>query len=392
MSDILSHDNVTAKLEEEIKQLKLANKEWLASSKHQSKYEESQLRFKTVFESSRLGNKILDSDLNILEVNQAMVSLLGYDSKEDLIGSPILKFVPEDCQENWRKLQKKLWEKTSPSFSLETCLVKKNGEVVWCQVTSILFQDSGTTLGYTIIEDITEQRNLRLHKEEFISVASHELKTPLTSLKAGLQLISAKIRKGDIITENIVKIFKAVEVSATKLNYLFEDLLNTSKIEQGELVLNEVKFNAFELAENCCSHLRLVGEFKIKYDIDRSVELFADEQKINQVLVNLVNNAVKYAPESKEILIRIKSSGDTATISVTDYGKGIPKENLDQLFNRYYQVTKNGNHSSGLGLGLYISAEIIRRHKGKIGVDSKLGKGSTFWFTVPLWNNERISN
>lgn len=392
MSDNQSLKAVIARLEEENKQLKLRNKELSISSRLESEYQESQERFKTVFECSRLGNKILNSDLKILQVNPALVRMLGYDSKEDLLGNQILDFVPNDCQESWIRLQKQLWRKSTPSFSLETCLIRKDGEVLWCHVTSILFLDNGETLGYTIIEDVTAQRDLRLQKEEFISVASHELKTPLTSLKAGLQVLSRSVKKDNTITAMAAKIFSSVEANAEKLHHLVNDLLSTSKLEQGELVLNKVKFNALELVENCCTHIRLAGEYQIKYDIDKSIELFADEQKIDQVLVNLVNNAVKYAPESKEILVRIKSLGDTATISVIDYGKGIPSEDVDKLFDRYFQVSKNGNHSSGLGLGLYISAEIIRRHKGKIGVDSEVGKGSTFWFTVPLWNDERISN
>lgn len=204
--------------------------------------------------------------------------------------------------------------------------------------------------------------------------------------------MSRLVKNDEIITERIIKIFNSVEVNAAKLHNLVKDLLDISKLEQGELVLNKVRFNALDLVENCCTHIRLAGDYEIKHDIDKSLELFADEHKIDQVLINLVNNAVKYAPESKEILIRIKSLGDTARVSVIDYGKGIPKESLDKIFARYYQVTKNGNNSSGLGLGLYISAEIIRRHNGEIGVESELGKGSTFWFTVPVWNNSQISN
>lgn len=379
-----------ARLEEEIKELQSQNRELAASAKLESAYKESQLRFRTIFESSRLGNKILDSDLKILQVNPALVSMLGYDSKEDLIGKQILKYVPEDCQGSWKKLQNQLWEKATPSFSLETCMIRKDGKVIWCQVTSILFLDAGKNLGYTILEDITEQRNLRLQKEEFIAVASHELQTPLTTLRAGLQLISRLVKQDDIITARIVKLFSSVEANADKLHNLVRDLLSTSKLEQGELVLNKVRFNALELVEKCCTHIRSSGIYEIKHDIDSSLELFADEQKINQVLVNLVNNAVKYAPESKNILIRIRSLGDTARIEVIDYGQGISEENLDKLFSRYYQVMKNGNHSSGLGLGLYISAEIIRRHNGEIGVESEPGKGSTFWFTIPVWHNSLV--
>lgn len=114
------------------------------------------------------------------------------------------------------------------------------------------------------------------------------------------------------------------------------------------------------------------------------MEVCADEEKIDQVLVNLVNNAVKYASASKEIVIDIQKVNDEVKLCVIDKGPGISKENLSKLFNRYFRVNKSGSTSSGLGLGLYISSEIVKRHGGQMGVESELGEGSTFWFTVPL--------
>src|SRR5471030_191910 len=125
-------------------------------------------RFETVFENSLVGNKIISSDLKIKQVNPALVRLLGYDTKEDLIGTRILDYAPPHCHRDWKLLQEKLWKKLMPSFSLETCLLKRDGTLIWCQVTSILFEDNGETFGYTIIEDVTEKYHLKLQKEEFI--------------------------------------------------------------------------------------------------------------------------------------------------------------------------------------------------------------------------------
>jgi len=125
-------------------------------------YKESHERFETVFENSKLGNKIISADLKILQVNPAMVKLLGYDHKDEIIGSNIFDYAPDYCHKDWEVLRKKLWQKEMPSFSLETCLMKKDGTLIWCQVTSILFPDNGKTLGYTIIEDTTEKYYLKL--------------------------------------------------------------------------------------------------------------------------------------------------------------------------------------------------------------------------------------
>ena len=281
-------------------------------------------------------------------------------------------------------LQDNLWDKNTPSFSLETCLRKKDGSVIECQITSILFQDKGETLGYTIIEDITEQNKLRSQKEDFISVASHELKTPITSIRASLQLISRIVDKEPLITDKLISLIRNTEVNAVKLGNLVVNLLDATKINQGQLSLNITKFKVSELIEKCCTHIRLEEKHNIVQTGDLTLELHADEEKIDQVLVNLVNNAVKYAPKSKEIVINIQKVNDEVKVSVIDKGPGISKENLSKLFNRYFRVNKNGSSSSGLGLGLYISSEIIKRHGGQMGVESELGEGSTFWFTVPI--------
>jgi signal transduction histidine kinase len=111
--------------------------------------------------------------------------------------------------------------------------------------------------------------------------------------------------------------------------------------------------------------------------------LYADEHRIEQVLVNFVNNAVKYAPDSRQIDLTVSKVENNVKVSVKDYGPGIPEENIPHLFDRYWRASHSGKKYTGLGLGLYICAEIIARHDGKIGVESTIGQGSTFWFTLP---------
>jgi PAS domain S-box-containing protein len=346
-------------------------------------YQESQTRFKTVFENSKLGNKIISPELKILQVNPAMVALLGYDNKEDIIGSKILDYAPDHCHKDWKVLQEKLWQKSMPSFSLETCLLRKDGTLIWCQVTSILFTDNGETLGYTIIENVTEKHLLRIQKEEFISVASHELKTPITTLILSLQLIIRKMTLGIVVTEDVIKLCDSADKNATKLNHLVNDLLNSSKIDHGQLDLNRSSFMLADVIEGCCTHVRLEGKYQITYTGDHSLMVYADKYKIDQVLVNFVNNAVKYSPASLEIIIHAEKIPGFTKVSVTDRGWGIAPENIVKLFNRYYRIGTEHHYASGLGLGLYISSEIIKKHDGEIGVNSDIGKGSTFWFTLP---------
>jgi PAS domain S-box-containing protein len=346
-------------------------------------FQESQSRFRTVFEASRLGNKIIASDLKILQINAAMVTLLGYSTKEEIIGKAILDFSPPERHEEWRYLQQQLWQQSAPSFSLETVLRKQDGSLIWCQVTSILFIDNGETLGYTIIEDITEQYKLRQQKEEFISVASHELKTPVTSLNASLQLLSRLLDKKEPDLDHLRKVALSAEKSTGKLVYMITDLLNLTKIEQGQLALNRTRFPAAEMIESSCIPVQLDSTQEWNFEGDRDVMIYADAQKVEQVLVNLINNAIKYAPDSPVITVKVENLPSAVKISVVDRGPGIAPEHVDQLFERYFRVDGEKNRNSGLGLGLYISAEIIRRHGGEIGVQSQVGEGSTFWFTLP---------
>lgn len=369
----------TKSLNNQIKKLKEENRK-LQSELSEKKHGEN--KFRTIFETSKLGNKIISPDLVIIEVNPALVTLLGYKKKEDIIGTKILDYSPEDHQKHWSILQKELWEKETPYFNLETCLCRKDGTIVWVHVTSVLFNDGGKTFGYTLLEDITKQYKEKIKKEEFISVASHELKTPITTMKASLQLMNRMISNEKNFPSKILKLSQEAEKYTSKLSHLVGDLLNLSNFEQGEMTLNKTKFKLSDLIDECCSHIRFEGKYTIIHKGNHAIEVVADKYKIDQVLVNLVNNAIKYAPESTEITIKVDSLKKAHRISVIDTGKGIPAENIPHLFERYYQVNKRSK-TAGLGLGLYISAEIIRVHEGEIGVKSELGKGSTFWFTIP---------
>jgi PAS domain S-box-containing protein len=312
-----------------------------------------------------------------------MVTLLGFESKEEVIGTKILDYSPPECHKDWRFLQEKLWQKATPSFSLETRLQRQDGTIIWCQVTSILFPDNGEILGYTIFEDITEKYNLRLQKEEFISVASHELKTPITALQANVQIINRLVNKETTVSQTLKTLAADAQRQTKKLNQLVADLLNSTKIEQGQLALNKNIFTVSDVIEECCSHIQLKGGHHITRTGDHSVKVTADQNKIEQVVVNLLNNAVKYAPNSKEIIIGVEKIDNATKISVSDKGQGIPPESLGKLFDRYYRADKFKKQISGIGLGLYISSEIVKRHDGNIGVESVVGAGSTFWFTLP---------
>ena len=231
-------------------------------------------------------------------------------------------------------------------------------------------------------KEITDVKLHEQRRDDFLGIASHELKTPITSLKASLQLLNAIKHKPS--TPMHIKLIEQANRSMDKMSVLIDDLLNVNRMTEGQLRLNKTTLSVKDLLSGCCSHVRMAEKHELIFQGDESLEINADEHRIDQVIVNLVNNAVKYAPDSKEIILMADKDGDHIRIAVRDYGPGIAKDKLPHLFQRYYRGDHSGTNYTGLGLGLYICSEIVQRHGGQIGIDSELGNGCTFWFTLPL--------
>jgi PAS domain S-box-containing protein len=274
---------------------------------------------------------------------------------------------------------------TDNSFDIEYIIHPlDNSNPRWIKSTGKVYYDDDNNpeiISGTMI-DITESKIYDQQKDDFISIASHELKTPVTALKASLQLLGRM--KGDAVPEMYAKLIEQSNRSMDKISTLIEDLLNLSRMNEGQLNLKKTTFNVADMLNQCCGHVRALGKHQLIVTGDERLNILADEHRIDQVIVNMVNNAVKYAPNSTQIVLDIKKQGNRAKISVIDTGPGIPEDKRKHLFERYYRTDASGYQNSGLGLGLYISAEIIRKHGGEIGVNSELGKGSTFWFTLPI--------
>lgn len=222
--------------------------------------------------------------------------------------------------------------------------------------------------------------HLNDRKDEFIGLASHELKTPLASVSGYLQLLSRQTT--DVISQQFLR--KAL-LQVNRLVSLVNDLLDVSKIEAGKLKFNASAFDmetltrdAIELVRNTNpSHRILLRVAPGDYTFE------ADGQRIEQVIVNLLSNAIKYSPKADEVSVEISASATEVKFTVTDSGIGIPADKINHLFSRFYRVDDASSNISGLGIGLYLCQEIVRRHHGKIWVLSELGDGSTFYFTLP---------
>lgn len=227
-----------------------------------------------------------------------------------------------------------------------------------------------------------EIQTLNSKKDEFIGMASHELKTPVTSISGYLQIIE----KNPANWEQNQQFIKKAKMQVDKLSGLISDLLDVTKIETGKLPLKLTSFNLVDLLREV---IDLLANSNTRHQIEThfaadELIVFADRLRIEQVIVNLLTNAIRYSPKAEKIIVSMTSTEKKVSVSVQDFGIGIEAGHLKQIFTRFYRVDDLASHMSGLGIGLYISKEIVSRHHGKLDVTSKPGEGSTFTFEIPL--------
>ena len=281
----------------------------------------------------------------------------------------------------------RLWKhsiETGQDFQIEHKILSNNGEFRWHLTRGIACRDSnGKIINWvgtnTDIHDkiVSEER-----KDEFIGVASHELKTPLTSLKAYTQLLEMTIQEENIKDSKVY--IKKTNTFINRLDELISDLLDVSKIQAGKLQYNMSKFNFDELVKesiDCIKQTHSSHKIILKGKAGRIIN--ADKARLEQVFTNFLSNAIKYSPKSDKVNVDILADDNGITVAVKDYGIGISCEKIDHVFKRFYRVEGMSHKFQGLGLGLYISTQIVERHGGRCWVDSEEGKGSTFWFSLP---------
>lgn len=235
--------------------------------------------------------------------------------------------------------------------------------------------------GYVkIARDMTQQKMLDQQKEDFIGIASHELKTPITSIKAYTELLEEICAEGDYASGS--SLIKKLGTQVDRLIELVHALLDVSKMGEGELPLQFETFELNALAEERAEDLQRTSDMhRIIIRAKKEIIIHADRERIAQVLTNLISNAIKYSPKGGNITINCRQTKKETEVSVQDEGIGISKEAQEKVFDRFFRV-KNAQMYPGMGLGLYITANIIHRHGGSIWVESREDKGSTFYFTL----------
>ncbi|MCJ8210861.1 PAS domain-containing sensor histidine kinase [Mucilaginibacter sp. RS28] len=235
--------------------------------------------------------------------------------------------------------------------------------------------------------DIHEQKESEKKKDEFISIASHELKTPLTTVKAFFQILKKSLQPEDAGYKFVGKATGQLD----RLERLINDLLDVSRINAGKMIYNAEEFDfSSAVSDSVESIQQMFPDYEIVVERSDRVTYKGDRLRIEQVINNFLTNAIKYSPDNKKIVLRSEVNQDNIIVSVQDFGIGIAPEYLLNLFERYYRIDNTSMRFQGLGLGLFISSEIIKRHNGSFWIESEPGKGSTFFFLLPISGKQEL--
>ncbi|MDQ6904317.1 MAG: PAS domain-containing sensor histidine kinase [Bacteroidota bacterium] len=296
-----------------------------------------------------------------------------------------IQFVHPDDQDRTIKA----WQNavsTGKDFLHEQRFRRYDGEYRWQLSRAVPQRDASNEIQMWVgtSMDIQEIKELDQKKDFFISMASHELKTPLTSIKGYVQILQSLYEDSD--DDFLKKSLKNTSKQIVKLTNLISDLLDLSKIKSGGLFLNKEEFQVNDLVEEIIEEIKYISpEFNFFFSKQTEKLIYGDRERIGQVLINFLTNAVKYSPASGNININSVITDDCVVVSVQDFGIGINKNDHEKIFERFYRVEgRNEKTFPGFGIGLFIANEIIQRHHGKIGVTSEPGKGSTFYFEIPF--------
>ncbi len=321
--------------------------------------------------------------------------LLGLqpDNKQRRSADFIKSIYEDDLEKVTQALQKAINE--TGLYQAEFRIVRADDkQVCWMSGygRAVTTENGKATRMVGVMFDITERKKLEQQKEDFIGIASHELKTPVTSIKAYAEVLHDIFDEGEDVQSK--ELMQKLDAQVDRLIDLIRALLDTSKLAEGEMVLKPERFDVCALIEERVHDLQQLSNIHhinlTKFDNEF---VYADRERIGQVLNNFISNAIKYSPKGGNVTIACKRVNDKVQISVADEGIGISEEAQRKVFDRFFRVkSEEMKNFAGLGLGLYITAYIVQKHGGEIWVESKPGKGATFYFTVPVNDEIRLNN
>ena len=317
--------------------------------------------------------------------NKVWLNFTGKSSEEEYGNGWINGIHPDDLK-NYVALYNTAFNNRN-EFNIEYRLKRHDGEYRWMLVNGVpRYTGDNTFAGYIgSCIDITISKEADKRKDEFISIASHELKTPVTTMKVYLHLLEDYFKKNNDAEH--LQFTRKAEKQVTKLSKLINDLLDLSRIQEDGLEFNDEIISyadlIYEITENYQS---LISTHSIEISGNCKSKIKGDKERITQAFMSMLNNAVKYSSLNNKIIIELSESGDFITTSIKDFGIGIAEKHHAFIFDKFYRVHETSKQTyPGLGIGLYITSEIIKRHGGNIKVNSKEGYETNFIFTLPIF-------
>ncbi|MFB2891795.1 PAS domain S-box protein [Aerosakkonemataceae cyanobacterium BLCC-F50] len=359
-------------------------------------------RWRSLLDQVQLMVVGLDTQGFVEYFNPFFSSVTGFKESE-IISQEWLKtfVVPEEWQVSKNHFVDLLEQRVQYSY-YQNRIITKSGEeriIVW---NNTALQDTaGNTIGIIGIgEDITEQHKLERLKREFVSIVSHELRTPLTSMQVALSLLDQQLVEPT--SEEGQGMIRVATEGVDRLVRLVNDILDLEKIDSGKVHIEKQLCYPADLIEIAIEQMKdLANKSNIKFEVSVvSCSIQADRDRLIQVLINLLSNAIRFSPVDSTVQIHVETFQETSVhdlfaatfmkFMVKDYGRGIPSDRLESIFERFQQVdASDSRQKGGTGLGLAICRSIIQQHRGRIWAESNLGKGSSFYFTLPISEGDR---
>jgi two-component system, OmpR family, sensor histidine kinase VicK len=338
-----------------------------------------------IVESSNDAIISMSLDGFITSWNYSAYLTFGYTA-EEAIGQSVFIIIPEDRQQEEVDILERL-RNGERIKQFETQRKTKDKKVLEISISISSVKDSrGIIIGSSkIARDISERKQVERRKNDFIGMVSHELKTPLTSVRSYVQmlLLEAKKRNSDGF---IINALTRTDVQTKKMAHMIQDFLNLARLEDGKVQIQKQVFDLDDLINETAGDAQLfTSNHKIKTELSSGISVLADRDKIGQVLMNLLTNAIKYSPKGGDITISCSVQNESVEIWVTDQGIGISPADQRKLFQRFYRVEgEQMGTISGFGIGLYLVSEILRYHDTEILVESREGAGSSFHFNLKI--------
>ncbi|WP_316809947.1 PAS domain S-box protein [Pedobacter heparinus] len=372
-----TNEELTATNEE----LAVLNEQLLAA---QQKIEEAQMALRLAINAANFGTWFIQSETREFVADARLKEFFGFHPDDEILYDDAINQIHQDYRQQAAELMEATFSKGT-RFDMEYPIIgHHDGKTRWVRGIGEIQRSDGKDFFAGVLHEITEKKEDELRKNDFIAMVSHELKTPLTSVKGYTQMLHSKMKRGG--DDFAASVLEKANTQVAKMTSMINGFLNVSRLESGKIHIDLQLIDLAELIKEAEEEsLATISSHQVVFEPVETTMVNADRDKIEQVIHNLISNAVKYSPGGSIINVACTIVNGMANISIKDQGMGIKPDDLPKIFDRFYRVEGSHMYSiSGFGIGLYLCSEIIDRHHGKIWAESELGRGSTFSFGLPL--------